>query len=79
MEHAALQSPLGQLSEEALDGDDARRRDEREVECKTGMPRQPLHNLRMFAGGVVVEDHMRQFEPFRKFGAGNDCTWLAKL
>ena len=58
MEDTALQALLGQLGEEPLDGIEPRRRGWREVEGETRMPAQPLHDLGVLVGGVVVEDEV---------------------
>jgi len=56
MEDTALQALLGQFGEEPLDGVEPRRRGWREVEGEAWMSAQPLHDLGVLVGGVVVED-----------------------
>src|SRR5258708_3934924 len=55
-EDAALQSPLRQFGEEALDRVEPRCRSRGEVEGPAGMPEEPLANLRMLVGRVVIDD-----------------------
>jgi hypothetical protein len=55
-EDAALQSPLCQFGEEALDGVEPGCRSRGEVEGPAGMPEEPLANLRMLVGRVVIDD-----------------------
>src|SRR5271157_1075017 len=57
-EHAALQSPLCQLGEEAFDGVEPRARGRREMESEALMPVKPMAHLGMLVGGVIVEDHV---------------------
>ena len=57
-EDAALQSALGQLGEEALDGVEPGARGRGEVEGEARVAGEPLAHLRMLVGGVVVEDHV---------------------
>ena len=59
-EHAALEPPLGQRGEEALDRIEPRGGGGREVERPTRMPAQPCADLRMLVGGVVVGDGVDQ-------------------
>ena len=55
-EDAALQSSLGELCEESLDGVEPGCRSWGEVEGPARMPCQPLAHLRMLVGCVVVDD-----------------------
>ena len=57
-EDTALQSPLGEFGEEALDGVEPRAGGRREVEGEARVSVEPLTHLRMLVGGVVVEDHV---------------------
>ena len=59
-EHTELQSLLGKFGEEALDGVEPRARGRREVEDEARVPIEPLRHLRMFMGGVIVEDHVNE-------------------
>ena len=52
----ALKSPFRELGEEAFDGVEPRTAGRREVEGEVAV--EPLTNLWMLVGGVVVEDHM---------------------
>jgi len=58
MEHAPLEPTLGQLGEETLDGVEPGRRCWREVEGPAGMAGEPLSDLFMLVGAVVVENDM---------------------
>ncbi len=53
-EDAALETPLGQDGEEALDGVEPGGRGRGEVERPAGMAREPPPHDRMLMGGVVV-------------------------
>ena len=55
-EHATLEVPARELGEEAFDGVEPGRRYGREVEGPAGIPGQPLAQLRMLVGCVVVDD-----------------------
>jgi len=55
-EDAALQSPLRQFGEEALDCVEPGCRSRGEVEGPAGMPVEPLADLRMLVGRIVVDD-----------------------
>jgi hypothetical protein len=57
-EHAAFQSPLCQGREKTLDGVEPRCRSGREVKGPAGMAGEPLADLRMFMGGVIVDDRL---------------------
>src|SRR6202521_6417814 len=57
-EHAALETPLGQDGEEALDGVEPGGRGRGEVERPAGMARKPPSHDRMLVGGLAVEDRM---------------------
>ena len=54
--YAPFEAPLSQLGEEALDGIESGRRCRREVEGPAGMAGEPLANLFMLVGAVIVED-----------------------
>src|SRR4029079_7091450 len=56
VEDATLETPLGQLGEEALDCVEPRARGWREVECEALMAVEPGTHLGVFVSGVVVED-----------------------
>ena len=58
MEHPPFETPLGELGEEALDGVEPGCRCRREVEDPAGMTGEPLADLFMLVGAVVVEDDM---------------------
>ncbi len=55
-EDAPFQAPLGKLGEESLDGVEPRARGRGEVEDKPRVSGEPFSDLRVFVGGVVVED-----------------------
>jgi hypothetical protein len=55
-EDAALETPLGQDGEEALDGVEPRGGCRGEVEGPAGMTRKPSPHGGMLVGGVIVED-----------------------
>ena len=57
-EHAASEPAPGQLGEEALDAVEPGRRGGREVKNEPGVALQPIHDLGMLVGGIVVEDDM---------------------
>ena len=59
-EDAALQAPLGELGEEALDGVEPGAGGRREVEGPARMAGEPSPDLRVLVGGVVVEDGVDQ-------------------
>jgi hypothetical protein len=56
MKDAALETPLRQLGEEALDRVEPRARGRREVESEALMAVEPGSHLGMLVSGVVVED-----------------------
>ena len=58
-EDAALEPPLRQRGEEALDGVDPRGRRWREMEVKPGVPLQPGAHRRMLVRHIVVDDQMQ--------------------
>ena len=58
VEDAALEPPSGEFGEEAFDGVEPRRRCWREVEDKPLVTIEPIADLWMLMGGVVVEDDM---------------------
>src|SRR6188472_4629962 len=55
-EDAALQAPLGERGEEGLDGVEPGARGRGEVEGEARVAGEPGNHLRLFVGGVVVED-----------------------
>ena len=55
-EHATLEAPLGEFGEKTLDRVQPRGRCRGEVEAPPRMASQPFLDLRMFVGGVVVDD-----------------------
>src|SRR5580765_8759339 len=57
-EDAASQTPLGELGEEGLDGVEPGARGRGEVEDEARMAGEPVPDLGVFMGGVVVEDDM---------------------
>ena len=57
-EHAAFQSPLCQGREKTFDSVEPRCRGGREVKGPAGMAGEPLADLRMFMGGVIVDDRL---------------------
>src|SRR5258708_40034660 len=57
-EHTAFEPALGENGEKALDGIEPGSGCRGEVEREARMTPQPFDDLRVFAGGVVVEDHM---------------------
>lgn len=57
-EDAALQPSSGELGEEALDGIEPGARGRGEVEDEPRVAAEPRPDLRMFVGGVIVEDDM---------------------
>ena len=57
-EHAAFQSPLCQGREKTFDSVEPRCRSGREVKGPAGMAGEPLADLRMFMGGVIVDDRL---------------------
>jgi len=65
VEHASLQAALGQFGKEALDGIDPGGRGWREVEGEAGMPPEPLDDLGVLVGGVVVEHDVDLFARLR--------------
>ena len=54
----ALESPFGEFGEEPLDGVEPRAGGRGEVEGEARVAVEPLANLWMLVGGVVVEDHV---------------------
>src|ERR1700690_4077137 len=60
-EDALLQPSLGQGCEEPLDGIEPGARGWREMEDEPLVSSEPLDNLGMLVGGVVVEDHVHHF------------------
>ena len=60
VEDATLQSSLCQLGKEAFDGIEPGTGRRREVEGKAGMAIEPLADLGMFVGGIIVEDDMHR-------------------
>ncbi len=66
MNDAALQPPFGQLGEKAFDSIEPGGRGRGEMEGPARMPTQPLDNLGMLVGGVVVQDDVDQL-PGRDF------------
>jgi len=66
-EHAALEPPLGERGEEALNSIEPRRRRRREMEVKARMPRQPGAHLRVLVRGVVVNEATIGFVRFAVF------------
>src|SRR5271154_3736404 len=58
LEDAALESPLGQDGEEALDSIEPGSRCRREVEDEARMTSQPLDDLRVLMGRVIIENHV---------------------
>src|SRR5271166_448871 len=61
LEDASLEAPLGEDSEEALDGIEPGCRCRREVEDEARMAPQPFDDLRVLVGGIVVEDDVDDF------------------
>jgi len=57
-EDAVLQASASQLGEEALDAVQPGTRRRHEVESPARMPSEPSADLRLFVGGVVVEDNV---------------------
>ena len=58
VEYAPLEPTLGELGEEALGGVEPGRRRRREMEGPARMAGEPLADLFMLVGAVVVEDDM---------------------
>ena len=56
VEDSVFQPSLGQLGEEAFDGVEPRTGRWFEVEGEAGVTVEPLADLAMFVGGVIVED-----------------------
>ena len=65
LEDAAADPLAGDLGEEAFDEIEPRRRGGREMQTEPRMQRQPLLDVRMFVGGVVVHDYV-QIKVFRR-------------
>ena len=57
-EHAAFEPSVGKLGEEAFDGVEPRRRGGREVEGPARVLGEPLLDLWVLVGGVVVDDRV---------------------
>lgn len=55
-EDAALEAPVGELGEEALNGVEPGSRCRREVEDEAGMAFEPRQDVGMLMGSVVVDD-----------------------
>jgi hypothetical protein len=60
VEDAALQAPFGEPGEEPLDCIDPGCRGRREVEGPVRMAAEPLDELGVLVGGVVVDDSVHQ-------------------
>lgn len=58
MEHPTFEAPLCELGEETLDSIEPGCRCRREVEGPAGMTGEPLADLFMLVGAVIVEDDM---------------------
>ena len=58
VKHAAPQSILGKVAEEALHHVQPRTAGRREVDMKPGMTSEPSLHFRMFVGGIVVNDQV---------------------
>lgn len=58
MEYAAFEPSVGQPGEEPLDGIEPGTRGWRKVEGEARVPDEPLADLEVLVGGVVVEDHV---------------------
>ena len=58
VEDAALEAPFGQLGKIAFDGIEPGTRCRGEMERPSGMALEPLLDLGVLVGGVVVEDHV---------------------
>jgi len=57
-EHAPANPLFGDVAEEAFDPVDLRRRGRREVQMKPRVLGQPVLDVRMLVGGVVIDDQM---------------------
>src|SRR5260221_14378295 len=60
-QHTAFEPALGENGEKALDGIEPGSGRRGEVEREARMTPQPFDDLRVFVGGVVVEDQMADF------------------
>ena len=58
VEHTAFEPAASEFGEEALDRIAPRARGRREVEDPAGVTGEPLADVGVFVGGVVVEDHV---------------------
>ena len=62
-EYAALEALLCELGKETLNGVEPRGRCRGEVEDKPRMLSEPLHDVGMFVGGIVVDDDVDRLFP----------------
>jgi hypothetical protein len=60
-EHATLKPPTCEFGEEALDGIEPGGGSRGEVKSPTMMPGEPCTHLRMFVGGVIIDDGVDGF------------------